>query len=114
MELIEPTFRRSLFIWWAFAWRSMVLWIPAVIVIAAVFFSVVPFQAPGMELSLQDKDLRSTAIWIMCVVMIVGHVVVQTYGMRWMLQSQRWADFFLALIPASDPSASIEGSRPPG
>jgi hypothetical protein len=38
-------------------------------------------------------------------IVIIGSQVV---GLRWMLRTQRWRDFFVAIIPAKDPAAEIQ------
>src|SRR5262245_52958022 len=103
MELIEPTFKRSLAIWWSFAWRAFVLWMPFVVVIMALMFAIMPFPKPGAPPDPAEFQRAITFLPIVWIAMIGGLVVSQTYAMRWMLKSQRWSDFFVALIPADDP-----------
>jgi len=103
VELIEPTFRRSLAIWWSFAWRAFVLWMPVVVVLMGVMFAVVPFENPGEPPDSAEIHRAMIFMPIVWAGMMVGIVVTQTFAMQWMLKSQRWPDYIVALIPADDP-----------
>jgi len=103
MELIQPTFKRSLAIWWSFAWRAFLLWLPVVFVLMIVVFAVMPFPEPGEPPDPAEFQRIFTILPLVWLISIGGMVVTQTFAMQWMLKSQRWADFFLALLPADDP-----------
>jgi hypothetical protein len=103
MELVQPTFRRCLAIWWSFAWRAFVLWTPVMFVVCMSMLAFVPFPEPGTPPDSADFRRMMLIIPIMWLVIMGGLVVTQTYAMQWMLRTQRWRDWFVALIPADDP-----------
>jgi hypothetical protein len=103
MELLQQSFRRCLAIWWSFTWRAFVLWIPVMFVVFVSMFTIMPFPEPGRP---PDPALfRRMMLFmpIMWLVLMGGLVVTQTYAMQWMLKTQKWRDYFVALIPADDP-----------
>ena len=111
MELIQPTFKRSLAIWWSFAWRSFVLWIPVMVVVMGVMFAVIPFPEPGKPVDpiRYQQQIQHAMIFlpIAWLAILGGLVVTQTFAMQWMLKTQRWPDYYVALIPADDPRRQV-------
>lgn len=97
MPAVQITFSRALKIWWSFAWRAGVLLFPAMLVLDAAFFFVLPFPKLGQPPDPSHMPgfmLRIFGAWI--VVMGVT-VLLQAQAMRWMLGT-RWADFRLEAV----------------
>lgn len=110
MQMIEPTFRRCLAIWWAFVWRGFVLFLPfwvAVMALMTVLFAKTMPTTPGAQVDPVEAQAAAQAalVWLPLIWLVgMGGVVISgTLAVRWMLRKQRWIDFFVALVPVDDP-----------
>lgn len=109
MTLIEPTLRHCLKIWWAFCWRAGVMMMPGMFVLMISMFFFMPFPKPGEPPEQIDPRAVATIFAVVYPLMFIVVIGSQVVGLRWMLRTQRWQDFFVAIIPAKDPAAEVQG-----
>lgn len=107
MPLVQPTFRRVLGIWWSFVWRSFVLWTPLAIIVMVGMLSFIPFPQPGKQPEPDEFRRLMTVFPLIWLLMMAGFVITQVWAMQWMLKSQRWSDYYVALIPVDDPRRDV-------
>jgi hypothetical protein len=97
---VEVTFVRALKIWWSFAWRALVLWLPVGLLMAISMHWLLPLPHPGQpNVPLSPSQVpgfmaRGMILWV--VLMCVA-IVAQTVAIRWMLKV-RWSDFRLQAV----------------
>ena len=100
MTTVDMTFGRALKVWWAYAWRSMVLWIPVGIAIGSSMFAWIPWPRPGETsadyMAAHWPDIL-TRMSTLSLIMTLVAIAVQTLAMRWALHTQ-WSDFRLLAV----------------
>ncbi len=107
MEVVEPTFRRSLKVWWSFAWRCIALMFAIVFPLELLCFGLIfaagLFPRPGAQMDPEQMRRFLVIFPLLWVAVVSLMIVVQTLGMRWMLRRAQWSDFRVVLVPKSQP-----------
>jgi hypothetical protein len=94
MQTIEITFGRAVKVWWSYAWRSCVLFIPVAIVVWPLMFFVIPRPHPGEHLDPGQLHTTMHKFFFVWLFTMAITLLVQVQAMRWMLKT-RWRDFRL-------------------
>jgi hypothetical protein len=100
MDPVNVTFGRALKIWWSFAWRAWVLMllvmVPMEIVLFWYMMSHFPKQGAGNPAEAMRMAGTMMVLWPIFMAVLIA---LQVQAMRWMLNTVRWSDFRLALVP---------------
>ena len=101
MNELDITFGRALKVWWSYAWRAFVLWIPVGLAIAISMFWIFPFPRPGQGWTPSQVPAMMANGFLIWIMFMAAAIVVQTIAMRWMLKT-RWADFRLVAVSGDE------------
>ena len=101
MNQLDITFGRALKVWWSYAWRASVLWIPVGFAMAISMFWIVPFPRPGQPWTPSQVSAWMANGFLIWIVVMAVAIVVQTIAMRWMLKT-RWSDFRLVALSGDE------------